>query len=155
MEAQNINRVVKYIIRNTPNGHLNEVIENLKVLVGSSVIESPVIQAELRSYDEDHFRQVSIEDEKMILSKYNRSDCTGEEDCYYDAERKVKIQVSPSSENKIQTLTEEDVEPTSRRLLDKSLNDYREKFYKSGIASSNGISMFLYQYSECPMISMS
>lgn len=86
---------VRYIIRNTPIGHLKDSIDNLKILVGASVFEEDAIKSEIIKYEEDHFRSVDYEDEKILISKHNKNS----ENYYFDQTRKIKFSVLPQNEN--------------------------------------------------------
>lgn len=134
MDSENVLNIVKYLIRSTPYGHLKETLENLKNLVGSSIIEEKQIQDEISFYEEDHLRQVSLNEDKIIISKYNKDD----EGFYHDQGKKIKIQINPLSENieKINDL--EDISNYEfRNFLEKALSEYVNRCFKSGITASN------------------
>jgi hypothetical protein len=134
MDSENVLNIVKYLIRSTPYGHLKETLENLKNLVGSSIIEEKQIQDEISFYEEDHLRQVSLNEDKIIISKYNKDD----EGFYHDQGKKIKIQINPLSENieKINDL--EDISNYEfRNFLEKALSEYVSRCFKSGITASN------------------
>ncbi len=134
MDSENVVNIVKYLIRSTPYGHLKETLENLKNLVGSSIIDEKQIQDEITFYEEDHLRQVSLNEDKIIISKYNKD----EEGFYHDQGKKIKIQINPLSENieKINDLEEQN-NFEFRNFLEKALNDYVNRCFKSGITASN------------------
>ncbi len=134
---QNIKNIVKYIIRSTPYGHLKETIENLKNLVGPTLTEDLDIQNEVRNYEEEHFKQVNLNEDKIVISKLNKD----EENYYHDQSKKIKIMINPLSENieKISELEEAGILNNFRSLLNKTFSEYRERCFKSGIAASNGI----------------
>lgn len=134
MDSENVLNIVKYLIRSTPYGHLKETLENLKNLVGSSIIDEKQIQDEISIYEEDHLRQVSLNEDKIIISKYNKDN----EGFYHDQGKKIKIQINPLSENieKINDL--EDVNNFEfRNFLEKALSEYVSRCFKSGITASN------------------
>jgi hypothetical protein len=139
MDSDNVLNIVKYLIRSTPYGHLKETLENLKNLVGPNIIDEKEIQDEITLYEEDHLRQVSLNEDKIIISKYNKD----EEGFYHDQGRKIKIQINPLSENieKINDL-EDDSNFEFRNLLEKALREYVSKCYKSGITASNSKNYF-------------
>jgi hypothetical protein len=141
MDSGSINNIVKYLIRSTPYGHLKETIENLKNLVGAHTIEDKEIQDEITLYEEDHLRHVSLNDDRIIVSKWNRD----EEGFYHDQGKKIKIHINPLSEN-IEKITDIEDEVTSefRNLIDKALSEYVNKSYKSGISAHN--SNFIYSF---------
>lgn len=134
MDSENVLNIVKYLIRSTPYGHLKETLENLKNLVGSSIIDEKQIQDEISFYEEEHLRQVSLNEDKIIISKYNKDD----EGFYHDQGKKIKIQINPLSENieKINDL--EDISNYEfRNFLEKALSEYVSRCFKSGITASN------------------
>jgi len=135
MDPSNVINIVKYLIRSTPYGHLKETIENLKNLVGSQIIEEKEIQDEIASYEEEHLKHVNLNDDKIIITKFNKD----EENFYHEHTKKIKIQINPLSENieKISDLEEDHQNSNFRDILDKILNEYKEKFYKSAITASN------------------
>lgn len=94
---------IKYIIRNTPIGHLKDCLDNLRALIGSGIFEEPAIKEELTKYEEDHFRTVNFNEDKIIISKYNKDS----ENFYHDQTRKIKISLLPLSEN-IETINDLD-----------------------------------------------
>lgn len=96
MEGEGINiDAVRYIIRNTPIGHLKDSIENLKILVGASVFEEDAIKSEIIKYEEDHFRSINFNEDKILISKYNKDS----QNYYVDQGKKIKISLLPQSEN--------------------------------------------------------
>lgn len=64
-----------------------KTIESLKTVVGPVAIEYKEIQKEISTYEEDHFKQVSLSDDKIVLSKYTKDD----EGYYHDQNKKIKI----------------------------------------------------------------
>lgn len=138
MDSENNLNIIKYIIRNTPYGLLKETIEHLKILVGQSVLEDEAVLEELKLYDEEHLRQINYNDEKIVISKYNRN----EENMYYDNQKKLKFSISALSENfdKIIQLEDHDLPKNEFvELLSKSLNAYKEKYYDGKISAATGI----------------
>jgi hypothetical protein len=136
MDSSNNINIIKYIIRSTPIGHIKETVKNLKSIVDPSLLEEKEVQDELLAYEEDHFRQFHLGEDKIIVSKYNKDN----EGFYYDQSKRLKISVLPGSDNieKIIELDDSQLPKNEvRDLLDKALVDYREKNYKTGIAASN------------------
>jgi len=86
---------IKYIIRNTPIGHLKDCIDNLKAIIGPNFLEEQAIKSELAKYEEDHFKSVNFNDDKILISKFNKDS----DNFYHDQSRKIKISLSPLSEN--------------------------------------------------------
>lgn len=132
MDSSNFINVAKYIIRNTPIGHLKETLENLKNLIGPNIIEEKEVQDEITSYEEEHFKQVPLNEDKIILSKFNKD----EDGFYHDQSKKLKIAISPLNEN-IEKLVEIESPSTFRDIIDKHLEEYKNKFYKGGITGVN------------------
>jgi hypothetical protein len=136
MDSNNATPIIKYVIKSTPIGHVKETVENLKNLVGQSAMEEKEILDELQTYEEDHFKQFSLGDDKIIISKFNKD----KDNFYHDQAKKTKISVTPLSDNieKIQELHEAELPHHEfRALLDSKLNEYRDKSYKSGITAIN------------------
>ena len=140
MEANQNTEILKYIIKSAPIGHLSQTIENLKNLVGVSSLENKEIDQEITNYEEQHFKQLKIKDEKIVINPYNRS----EGNFYEDQNKKVRICPTPLSEN-IEKI--EDVEAVAEsRLRDelyKACEDYKNKNFKSEISAINGIIEFI------------
>jgi hypothetical protein len=136
MDSDEIVNIIKYLIKFTPIGHIKETIKNLKSIVDPALLDEKVVQDELSAYEEEHFKQISLNDDKIILSKFNKD----EDNYYHDQSKKIKILVQPLNENieKIVEIEEHELthNPT-RNLLDKALTAYREKNYKTGITGSN------------------
>lgn len=134
VENQNT-EILKYIIKSAPIGHLSQTIENLKNLVGGSSLENKDIDQEISNYEEQHFKQLKIKDEKIVINPYNRT----EDNFYEDQNRKIRICPTPLSEN-IEKI--EDIENVPEcRLRDemyKAYEDYKNKNFKSEISAING-----------------
>lgn len=86
---------IKYIIRNTPIGHLKDSLENLKTLIGSYIFEEKAIKEELAKYEEDHFKTVNFNEDKILISMFNKDS----DNFYHDQTRKIKISLLPLSDN--------------------------------------------------------
>lgn len=136
MDSDNIKNIIKYLIKTTPYGHLKETIENLKNLVGTNMMDNPDIQNELIAYEEDHLRHVNLNDDKLIISKFNKDS----ENYYHDQSKNIKIAINPLSENieKIDQTSKNDSN-SLQSTLNRLLNEYRNKRYKSTISAANGI----------------
>lgn len=113
MDSENTIPIIKYIIRNTPIGHLKETIENLKSLLGSAIIENKTVQDEILAYEEEHFKQMHLNEDKIIVSKYNKDD----EGFYVDQAKKLKIAVNPLNENIEKIVEFKENQNTSFRYL--------------------------------------
>jgi hypothetical protein len=137
MDSTNSINIIKYIIRSTPIGHIKETVKNLKTIIDPALLEEKEVQDELLAYEEEHFRQFHLNEDKIIVSKFNKDN----EGFYYDQNKRLKISVLPGSDNieKFIELEEGNIPKSSLRdLLDKGIIEYREKNYKTGIAASNG-----------------
>jgi hypothetical protein len=86
---------IKYLIRNTPIGHIKDCLDNLRSLIGAAVLEDPAIKEELVKYEEDHFKTVNFNEDKILISKFNKDS----ENFYHDQTRKIKISLLPISDN--------------------------------------------------------
>jgi hypothetical protein len=150
MDSNNTIDIIRYVIKHTPYGHLKETIDNLKFLVGSSFLESSEVQDEIKSYEEDHFKQVSLNEEKIIISKHNKD----EDNFYHDQSKNFKIFINPLNENiekilKIENNQEGNEDSHSQIYADgfsqnlhknliKLLNEYKDRCFKHGVAAVNG-----------------
>jgi len=139
MDPSNI-PIVKYIIKSSPIGHLKETIENLKTVIGNSALEDKEIQAEIVSYEEDHYKQISLNDDKILISKFTKD----EEGFYHDQSKKIKISIVPMSENieKIVDLDDSNASNPLRVTIDKKLMEYKEKNYKTSITATNSNKLY-------------
>ncbi len=143
MDSDNTTNIIKYIIRNIPYGLLKETLEHLKVLVGQSALEEKEIKDELTLYEEEHLKHVNYNDEKMILSKLNKN----EENFYFEQMKKLKITISPLSDNfdKIVNLEENELPQNEFfNIISKILNSYKEKNFENSISAATGrINLFI------------
>ena len=79
MEGENDDKtnainVAKYIISETPIGHLNKSIQNLKGLIGEELIDNELIHNEVQEYAEKHLSHVQYNDEgnKIVISNLTK-----------------------------------------------------------------------------------
>jgi hypothetical protein len=136
MDSANNANIIKYLIRSTPIGHIKETVKNLKTITDPNLLEEKEVQDELRAYEEDHFRQFNLNEDKIVISKYNKD----EEGFYHDQTKKLKISILPGSDNieKIVELDDSQIPKSEvRDSLDKAVGEYKEKNYKTGIVGSN------------------
>lgn len=121
----------KFIIDNTPVGLIQEIDDNMKTL-NSHLEESKEFKDLIMSYEEEHFKQVPLGEDKLILSKYNKD----EQGYYYDQTKKYKLLINPLSENfeKLEKITPN---YPLQVLLDKKVNEYKEKYYTKEKTSHN------------------
>jgi hypothetical protein len=134
MDSTNNINIIKYIIRSTPIGHIKETVKNLKSIIDPSLLEEKEVQDELLAYEEEHFKHIHLNEDKIIISKYNKDS----EGFYYDQSKKLKISVLPESDNIEKIIKLEDNQlPSIRDQLDKAVIEYRDKNYKAGISATN------------------
>ena len=84
----------KFIIENTPVGLLSEMNGYMKILNGTLEF-SPQFKTILQKYEEDHFKQVPLAEDTLILSKFTKD----KEGYYYDQTKQYKLLISPLTEN--------------------------------------------------------
>lgn len=65
MDPQIVN-IVKYLIRETPIGHLKTLLDNLKVIVGFEVIDCKDVNDEILLYEQEHLKQIDLGGDKII-----------------------------------------------------------------------------------------
>lgn len=133
-EAENAKKVAKYIIKNTPVGHLNKSIENLKVIIGDTIMNNPEVIKEINNYGENHFDPVQVEfiNSKVVISPQTK-DSDG---YYYDQTQNVKFKMGPDGMSAIRA---EKIEfsDTNRDAIEKALQSYINKYYKNEVAKYN------------------
>lgn len=112
MDSENIINVVKYVIKNTPIGHLKETVENLKTLVGSALLENQAVLDEITLYEETHLKQMHLNEDKIIIAKQNKD----EEGFYHDLAKNLKIAVNPLNDN-IEKISELNVDAEQKNKL--------------------------------------
>ena len=136
MEGENENsiNVAKYIINQTPIGHLNKSIQNLKNLIGEEQMENETIQKEIQKYAENHLSHVQYNDEgnKLIISNVTKDN----DGFYYDQGQKIKVKlnISDGGINSIDSIEDTD---SLRQEIDNKIKLYLDKYYTNGISKSN------------------
>lgn len=132
MDQQTLS-IIKFLIKETPVGHIKSTIDNLKVILGLDLTDNNEIRNELVHFEEQHLRHVNVNDEKIVLSSFNN----GNDGFYYDQVKKLKISIEPLNENieKIETLNKSPCELTMK--IDEALKKHIEKNYKSSVTASN------------------
>lgn len=128
----NEENVAKYIIRQTPIGHLDESLNNLKNLLGEQAMDTDPIKGEIQTYEEDHLGQLPSDNGKVILSALNRDS----ENYYHDQRKGIKYQFDAE---KFQIIN---VEPSTidnelRTEIETALKGYCEKYYKPSVTETN------------------
>ena len=81
--------VAKYIIKQTPIGHLSQALENLNIVCGEELMDQEEVKAEIKNYQEDHLEQLRYNDAKVIVSKLNKDS----DNFYYDQNKNIKFQL--------------------------------------------------------------
>ena len=136
MEGENENsiNVAKYIINQTPIGHLNKSIQNLKNLIGEESMESETIKKEIQNYAENHLSHVQYNNEgnKLIISNVTKDN----DGFYYDQGQKIKVKlnISDGGINSIDSIEDSD---SLRQEIDTKIKSYLDKYYTNGISKSN------------------
>jgi capping protein alpha len=132
--ATNAINVAKYIIGQTPIGHLNKSIQNLKVLIGEEPMDNQMIHDKVQEYAENHLSHVQYNEEgnKLIISNLTKDT----EGYYYDQGQKIKIKLNVA-EGGIESI--ENIEDTNnlRNEIDIKVKEYLDKYYTKGITNSN------------------
>ena len=124
--------VAKYIIKQTPIGHLSQALENLNIVCGEELMDQEEVKAEIKNYQEDHLEQLPCNDAKVIVSKLNKDS----DNFYYDQNKNIKFQLA---ENNKEVTGVETIEEGSelRKAVDAELLKYKEKYYKGGVTTTN------------------
>ena len=115
----------KFIIENTPIGLLNDINNYIK-LIDEKLTYSSEYNNIIKKYEEDHFKQIPLENDKSLITNYNKDNQT----------KKYKVQILPLSENfeKLEKLTDENILQT---LIEKEIANYQNKYYTKDNTSHN------------------
>ena len=121
----------KFIIENTPIGLLNDINNYIK-LIDEKLTYSSEYNNIIKKYEEDHFKQIPLENDKSLITNYNKDN----ENYYHDQTKKYKVQILPLSENfeKLEKLTDENILQT---LIEKEIANYQNKYYTKDNTSHN------------------
>lgn len=124
-------QAAKFIVENTPIGLVSEINGYMKILNGN-LESSSQFKELLQTYEEDHFKQVPLAEDSLILSKFTKD----KEGYYYDQTKQYKLLIGPLTEN-FEKL--EKIKPNYplQVLLDKKVNEYKEKYYTKDKTSHN------------------
>ncbi len=136
MDNQIVN-IVKFLIKETPVGHLKNLLDSLKIIVGFETIENEQVLAEIARYEEEHLKQFDYENDKILISKQTKV----AEGCYLDQNKEVQIKVIPLSDNidKIDKISKEDLSNDNfLNSLLKSFSEYKTKNFKDENTAING-----------------
>jgi len=125
--------IVKFLIKETPIGHLRSTIDNLKAIIGIDITTIKEIQDEMINYDDEHLRQVNLGEDRVLVSNLIKD----KEGYYVNQNKKMRIAVSPLNDNidKIEDIEVE--ECLLRQHLLTSLSSFVEKNYKSAVTATN------------------
>lgn len=128
----NEENVAKYIIRQTPIGHLNESLSHLKCLIGEQPLDTDSIKGEIQTYQEDHLAQLKTDNGTVIMSALNRDS----ENYYHDQEKGIKFQFDA---DKIEAINVESssCDDDLRRELELALKGYMDKYFKPEVTKTN------------------
>lgn len=128
----NEENVAKYIIRQTPVGHLDESISNLKSLIGEQPMDSNNIKGEIQAYEEDHLAHLQTDKGKLLMSSYTKDS----DNYYHDETKGVKFQFDAE---KIEAINVEECrqENEMRNALEVELKKYCDKYYKPAVTESS------------------
>ena len=141
MDNQIVN-IVKFLIKETPVGHLKNLLDSLKIIVGYETIENEQVLAEITRYEEEHLKQFDFENDKILISKQTKIS----EGSYVDQNKGLKIKIIPLSENidKIDKLSKDDLNNDDfSGSLFKSFSEYKSKNFKDENTAINGKLCFL------------
>lgn len=133
MDSQQIS-IAKYLIHETPIGHLNFTFESLKNILGLNPLDNETIRKEIAKYNEEHLNHIIVEDNKLLVSSVTKDESGN----YLDQNANIKVKVSADGTNAESTEEISSEESPLRIALHKSLIAYKEKNYKSAITAVNG-----------------
>lgn len=133
MDSQ-ITAIIKFLIKETPVGHLKSTLESLKTIIGIDFLDSPEIKKEISIYEEDHLKQVSIEEDKVLISNRTKDS----EDNYFDLNKQLKFRNNPLSENLDNIDKYNSKNNSFRELIYKKLKEYTASNFKKGVVAING-----------------
>lgn len=133
MDSQHVS-IAKYLIHETPIGHLNYTFESLKTILGLNPLDNEIIRKEVAKYNEEHLNHIKLDGDKIIVA----SAIKDENDFYHDQNNNIKVKASAGTT--AEASEELSTEKSSlRTALYNSLIAYKEKNYKSAITAVNGI----------------
>ena len=121
----------KFIIENTPIGLLNETNNYIKLL-DEKLTYTKEYNNILKKYEEEHFKQIPLENDKSLITNYNKDN----DNFYHDQTKKYKVQILPLSENfeKLERLTDENI---LQALIEEEIIKYQNKYYTKENTSHN------------------
>lgn len=132
------NKIKKYIIKGSPYGETNFVLDDLVKLVDDMDINDPETTDLLKDHNEEHFAVVlDPETNKVFLpTKVN-----AEEDFYLDQRNKTKLYIN-HAEHKVIRSEPYEIEMNEhiayyRDVLDKLVGEHLETYYKDATSAHN------------------
>lgn len=128
----NEENVAKYIIRQTPMGHLDESLTNLKSLVGEQPMDTPAIKGEIQAYQEDHLAHLSSDKGELVMSSLTKDS----ENYYHDQPKGIKFQFDADKLEAI-NIEESKVDDALLSAIEGELKKYCDKYYKPGVTQTN------------------
>ena len=67
-------KVVKYFIKNSPVGELNDILEDISTMIGHDFLTQPDIKNALRDYYEAHLQHVQVGDRVFMVDSKLRQE---------------------------------------------------------------------------------
>lgn len=127
-DEANSKKVAKYIIKNTPIGHLGKSLENLKTIVGDKILTSSEVKQEIQNYNVTHLTPVQVDliNSKVVISNLNKD----ADDYYYDQGQGVRFKIKIDGGASIVNAEEIKGHEDTRDEVEKKLKIYLEKYYK-------------------------
>ena len=58
-------KIIKYFIKNSPVGEVQDVLEDIANIIGNDFLASPDIKQALREYYETHMQHINFEDGRI------------------------------------------------------------------------------------------
>ena len=97
---------MKYFIKSSPVGELQEVIKNLQTISGATYFDKGIMKDALREYYESHRIQIKLPDDRIVMvnemwrqnpiqPSEENPDQEPEEFVYFDAKHNVKFSFNP------------------------------------------------------------
>lgn len=125
-------KITKYIIKNTPIGHLSKTLENLKSVVGEKIMDEASVKEEIQEYGASHNSQIPLDicPEKVVISNLTKTS----EGFYQDQVQKVQFRITS---NGIEDAGNIEIECSLRDVLSTKMSEYINSAYKTEITRYN------------------